>query len=325
MLEWYWNLEDHCTLVLCRKPPLPLRWRREALRIRRDLARIELPFLLSPEARKARYLDDMWQEVWSICPLVADAITIVLSLSKLRGKQRIASCATLEKILLYTWRRLTDIRESPQSMEVFQTYEQPLESYSSRHLQCCPLPPFPSLLVYAYPPASMLDHNIIAIRSYIYDHCYIPAKQVTGLRIEKLEEEFHRRRLDQFAYNICRTFAGVEDVAGQNSASLIPFFYSLILAGFTCPNYLRPWLWHKLAHFEDHGTTFIAPLKKKLSIYWDIPELWDRDFSSFKAAPLGNRRGAVSADTIDAAANVASLEDSKGFELMEGEMMESDE
>ena len=324
MLEWYWNLEDHCTLVLSRKPLLPLRWRREALTIRRDLARIELP-LLSPDARKSRYLDDMWQEVWSLCPLVADAITIVLSLSKLRPKQRKASFATLEKLLLYTWRRLTDIRESPRSLGLFETYEQPLELYSSRHLQCCPVPPFPSLLVYVYPPASMLDQNIIAMRSYIYEYCYIPAKQATGLRIEKFEEEFRQRPHDQFAYDICRAFAAAEDAVGHNPASLMPLFYSLIAAGSTCPNYLRPWLWHKLAHFEDYGATFVIPLKKMLSIHWDIPELWDGDFSSLKAAPLENRGGLLSADTIGAAANVAGLEDSKGYELMEYEVKESDE
>jgi hypothetical protein len=118
---------------------------------------------------------------------------------------------------------------------------------------------------------------------------------------------------------MCRIFAAVEETFGQgpSNGSLIPLFNVLVAAGFKCPNFLRPWPWHKLAHFEQTGATFVELMRRKLAIYWGIPELWQERFSSLKDVPLENRQEDVNADTIGRAASAAGQEDSKEFEGME--------
>src|SRR5690348_4686938 len=90
LLEWYWNLEDACTLGLYRKPLLPVRWRHKVIKMRREVSLIEYPSL-SPENRISRLLDDLWQETWFMVPYLADAVTTLVALKDLRGTKRTES------------------------------------------------------------------------------------------------------------------------------------------------------------------------------------------------------------------------------------------
>ena len=177
------------------------------------------------------------------------------------------------------------------------------------HSECCPRPPFATFLVFRYPPAAILALIILSMRHYIRTHLYIPARQA-GVYIDVLEQEFSRVHLDQYAYQLCRTFAAIEDSYGSNPSVLLPCFYPLVSAGFHCPKDLRPWLWHKLAHFEDSCKSYVEPVRKQVAIFWDMPELLSDDFSSLKAKPLANRREELNADTIDFAAGFVVIEDS---------------
>ena len=61
---------------------------------------------------------------------------------------------------------------------------------------------------------------------------------------------------------MCRTYAGIEATFGDNMDLMLPSLYSLVMAGFSCPRYLRRWLWCKLAHLEPLGRNYIEPIKE---------------------------------------------------------------
>jgi hypothetical protein len=127
LLDWYWTLEDHCCLILCRRPPLPISWREKALRIRRKTAVMDCPSL-SQEAWRVRRLDDLWQELTAANPLLAEAITIVLSLQTLEPNSRKPRLADLERLLTSIWNKLSTIRESRETRDLFETHEVSLTS-----------------------------------------------------------------------------------------------------------------------------------------------------------------------------------------------------
>src|SRR5947207_2312055 len=86
LLEWYWNLEDCCTIYLSRKPFLPVRWRYEVIKMRRKLFLIEYTSL-SPENKISRFFDELWQEMWFMVPYLAEALTTLIALKHQRGTQ----------------------------------------------------------------------------------------------------------------------------------------------------------------------------------------------------------------------------------------------
>jgi hypothetical protein len=255
----------------------------------------------------------------AVNPLLAEAVTIVLSLHKLETNSRKRRLGDLEKLLVSIWNKLTTIRESRETRDLFETREVSRTSYSNLHLYCCPRPPFPSMLVYSVPDAAVIDLILVSIRFFIHFHFYVPVQEI-GAHFEQLEAEFERVGIiDNGSYDMCRIFAAAEETFGQDpgNGNLIPLFYVLVAAGFKCPNFVRPWLWHKLAHFEETGATFVELMRRKLAIYWGLPELSRERFSSLKDVPLENRREDVNADTIGRAASAAGQEDSKEFEGME--------
>ena len=88
-----------------------------------------------------------------------------------------------------------------------------------------------------------------------------------------------------FAYEICRTFAGIENDFADTPAAYIPVFQSLVLARMSCPANVRRWLWHKLVHFEEISTYTARPLKKHLALIWDKPELENEAFKPWVVEP----------------------------------------
>jgi hypothetical protein len=110
---------------------------------------------------------------------------------------------------------------------------------------------------------------------------------------------------------LCRTYAGVEDLFYDTQDNLLPCFSALVTASFFCPEYLREWLWYKLAHLETLTPYTSEPVKKRLSVYWGMPELVIDGFGGWKADPPERKIGEVSAEIIDlvSRAEVANLED----------------
>lgn len=324
ILEWYWNLEDFAALVLYRPLILPEVWRDEALRIRRELVAKEYPSL-TPEARFPRWLDDMSRETRAAIPAFNKIIVTIASLNHLYGKQLDNAVESLEKNITFVWDSITKIKESPQSSQLFETIEVGLDEYSPKHAGCCPTPPFHSLLKYVYPPAAYLDLMILAMRGFIRCHLYIPAQRV-GCHVEMLEQEFRRVQMEHVAYEMCRMFAAIEEALDDHPGALMPCFNAFIMAGFNCDVGLRPWLWHKLAHFEELGSTFIEPNKRQLAILWGMPELPTRGFTSFKIEPLENRmEDCLDSEVIDEAGKAASEESPGRPEVVDQESLDLDE
>jgi len=323
ILEWYWKLEAWCAAILFRPLILPPYWVDEARRIRNERLESEYPHL-SPELRFPRLLDDMWQETWSALPAYIEAIVTVMSLKNLRGQQLIDAAALLERDISLAWETLDRVKESPRSAQLFETMEVGLDTYSLRHSKCCPSPPFHALVRYLYPLAATLDLMIMAMRASLRTYMYVPARQA-GCYIETLEQEL--QRIDTLAYEMCRTFAAIEEAVPDFPGSLMPFFTPFLTVGFCCKVELRSWFWHKLAHFEELGSTFIEPNKRQLAIFWGMPELLVKGFTSMKIEPLENREENdqfKSAD-LDEAGKVAEEEPPGRLQMVDEEELDLDE
>ena len=164
LLDWYWNLEDHCSLVLVRKGRLSSQWRAEALRVRRELAQIEYP-LLTEDQRKPRLLDGLWQETWALVPVFADVLNTIPRLRFLKEGFLLETLVQCEKDLLYAWNRIKDLGEFSCAKELFEIIDTDV-IYSSRHAHCCPPSPFKPFL-FKYPPGGILRLMLLSMRIYI--------------------------------------------------------------------------------------------------------------------------------------------------------------
>ena len=290
MLDWYWNLEHHSSHVLFRPHILPLSWRIEARRIRHELKEKEYPFL-SPEVRYARILDDLLQEAWTIMPAYNEIFLTLAGIKQFYGQGLKDEVRTLEQNISFVWNFLTTLLESPEASSVFEADEVPAESYSSRHALCCPLPPFSSIFRFTYPPAALVKIVLLSTRAYLRSAIYKAARQA-GCRIDAFETPNNRIRMDEIVSDICRTFAAIEETFGGYAGALIPVFYPFVTIGFICKRHYRPWYWHKLGHYEELGS-YIDPVKRMVAIFWGMPELLTKGFTSFKIVPLENRREAI--------------------------------
>jgi hypothetical protein len=147
---------------------------------------------------------------------------------------------------------------------------------------------------------------------------YVPAKRV-GCHIELLEQEIEKVGSHQLAYEICRAFAAIEEGYAGYPGALMSCFFSFIMAGFSCGVELREWFWHKLAHFEELGSTFIEPCKRQLAILWGMPELTTRGFVAMKRiGPWENVREEIDSESLDEARKVV-LEEPPGRPPVPGE------
>jgi hypothetical protein len=308
LLEWYWNLEDHCSLVLVHKGHLSSRWRAEALRVRRELARIEYP-LLAEDQRMPRLLDDLWQETWTLVPIFADVLNTIPQLRFLKEGFLLEALTQCEKNLLKAWIKIKDLGECSRAEGLFEIIDTDVV-YSSRHARCCPPSPFTPFL-FKYPPGGILQLMLLSMRIYIRIILYAPAREA-GLRVETLEKVFESECEDKWGYDLCHTFAAIEEAYGDNINALLPSYYALVIAGFLCSKELRSWLWYKFAHFEKSGHHYVEPVKKNLSNLWGVPELLSQSFDMWKSSPLEKRRSVLNPDVIERTFRMASisLEDS---------------
>jgi hypothetical protein len=110
------------------------------------------------------------------------------------------------------------------------------------------------------------------------------------------------------AYELCRSFAGIEAAFGENQDNLFTCLAPLPIAGMSCPPEIRMWLWYKLAHFEDLCQFSLDPIKKHLAVWWDMPNLVTEGFGSWKWLPPEQQSRVLSVEDIDIATQMAKLE-----------------
>jgi hypothetical protein len=304
LLEWYCSLEGHCCLYLGYRTPLPKEWRRENVRVRKELAELEYPNLTSDE-RKRRVIDDLYQEIWEIVPHLADVLATTPCLKDLTGDTKARTVANLKNLLLYARKRIKEIMSIPLVVEMMQTVKLDKDYTPVRHRECCPPPPFTQYAL-AFPAVGYLKIMCLSLPSYIRLYLYTPLRQA-GLRIDAFEEEYHSEPLEDRAYEICRVYAAIEDTFGEDLSDLLPCSNHLAIVGFTCPEELRLWLWHKLAHFEKVGNLSMEPLKKSLSVVWGMPELLTDGFEHWKWSPLENRKKSLILGDINEATAFARV------------------
>jgi len=123
---------------------------------------------------------------------------------------------------------------------------------------------------------------VLAMRIHMSIMLYTPLREA-GLRSTRLEITDHT--IEFYAEEMCKTFAGIADTFEDYSEAL-PSLYTLIMAGFSCPQYLRRWLWSKPCHLEQFGQFYVSPVKATLSILWGMPELL---MEGLKSKSLQNR------------------------------------
>ena len=153
LLEWYCNIEDHCCLLLASKCLLPKTWRLENIRVRQELTLDELPHL-SRDERKARLLDDLWQETWAIVPHMADVLATIPTLKAMNGPKLLDVELQIKMDMLYIQNRLKELTDSARVSD-FLTLTEIGVTYQTRHSQCCPPLPF-SACALEFAPAGIL-------------------------------------------------------------------------------------------------------------------------------------------------------------------------
>jgi hypothetical protein len=237
-------------------------------------------WLIPREIRLDRLLDDAWQQYWTVLPAIIEAMLTVMSLNHVHGKERTDTIKALGQSSLSLCEHVTKIKESPAWSVLFETTEVGLDAYSGLHSGCCPPPPFRSLLKYNYPPAAGLEILMLAFLRLVHRQIYTPVKQA-GYRIEMLEKELEKSH--QYTYEIARIFAAIEEEFQGYPGALMPHLRPFNMVGSACSGELREWFWHKLAHFEESGSTFMEPVRRQLAIFWGIPELATRGFMALKS------------------------------------------
>lgn len=181
--------------------------------------------------------------------------------------------------------------QSPEVAEILQL--SPSFVVSSTHAECCPPLPFIPYVL-QFPPAGYLRLYLFALRNYL--HIFVEP----SLRDKPIEAD------ESYAYEVCRTFAGIE--LSFDKDALLPCFSTMCLAGLSCPSNVRMWLWYKLAHFEELGQFTIEPIKKVLSVLWDMPTLVAEGFNPWKKDPPVHNIRRLNADDIDIVTKLVHIE-----------------
>jgi hypothetical protein len=303
LFKWYNLIEDECCLLLCDRSALPKSWRHEDLRIRKLIAMDDYS-RVSKDQLQSRILDDVLQATLTVIPSMIDAIATIPELNRSVGNKRAKTILYLESKLIYIFDHVITLKNSRLVKELLQTIEVGFP-WKTRHSTCCPQLPFPPFR-FLYPPGGMVFICLQAIRNYVQTVLYPPLK-ANGVRIEKLEleSEFDEHN----AYEMCRAYAAIEDEFGDDPSCLLSCFRPLSVAGFSCPQELRRWYWHKLAHFERLDPKYVEPVRRYLSVMWGMSELLTMDFESSKLTSLENPMITLTVEDIDTAAKIVITTD----------------
>jgi hypothetical protein len=303
LFKWYNLVEDECCLLLSCRAALPTTWRHEDLRIRKLISTFDY-VRVSKDQLQSRILDDVLQATLVIIPTMADAIATIPELNGAVGNKRTKTIVYLESKLTSILDHVASLKNSQVVMQLLQTVEIGFP-WKTKHSSCCPELPFPPFR-FLYPPAGMVFICLQAIRNYVQVILYPPI-QAKGVRIERLELE---SKFDEYhASEMCRGYAAIEDEFGDDSSCLLSCFRPLSVAGFSCPQKLKRWYWHKLVHFEQLGFKYVEPVRRYLSVVWGMPELLTHGFESWKQTPLENPFMVLTANDIDMAAKIVVTAD----------------
>jgi hypothetical protein len=250
--------------------------------------------------RKARLLDEQWPRLWLLIPDISKILAGIAGLHTMEGIERSETIANLlSQLELFH----AEFNEFAQSAEVKELLQEAVTAPSvvSHHSSCCPRLPFTPYYL-QYPPAVHLRIVIFCLRIFMHTIFYpILRSEVPSNRSSDEENAGHS------SLELCRTYAGIEDLFWDDKDSLLPCFSTLVTAGLYCPANLRKWLWYKLAHLETLSPYAFEPLKKRYSILWGISNLTTDGFGVWKSDPPEQGIGVVSADDIDVVSQMAGL------------------
>src|SRR5204863_6755284 len=124
----------------------------EHVRVRQTLATEEYPFLAWGD-RKPRLLEDIWVQLSGLTPYLFDILATVPQLKTMKDRQSTEVVAHLQSKFQQFYRNFTGFINSPSVSEVLQLLPS-LSKTASKHLDCCPLPPFVPHF-FQYPPAGI--------------------------------------------------------------------------------------------------------------------------------------------------------------------------
>ena len=246
-------------------------------------------------------LDVLFQEVWHIIPYFANVLATIPKIKELKGVSRIEVFSRLKGDLSTAFFLLNTLIHKAVSLGIFDT-KAPEPGHIPKHAHCCPRLSFP-LYHFRIPAAGILRAMLLSMQNYLLILLYAPIREAEG-RIELLESE--RKNIESRAFEICHTFAAVEDGFGGDGRAYFMLFQSLVMVGFSrCQKDLRLWLWHKLGHLERLGGGDIEQIKKNLAVVWHVPELLTGGFDVWTLER--RRQDFIRAEDIGLAAEVCQL------------------
>jgi hypothetical protein len=277
---------------------LPKAWRQENVLSRQKLKQTE-DNCVTEKDRKARLLDDQWPRLWLLVP---DLSKILGSISQLQTMDTIERAEAKNIMRLQLELFQVELNEFINSVEVMETLQEAHPPFLvTCHSVCCPPLPF-TPYYFQYPPAVHLRLVIFCIRIYIRTILYPILRSESNPKVEEEDAGYS-------CLELCRTYAGVEDLFWDTQDNLLPCFSALVTAAFFCPKHLRTWLWYKLAHLESLNPYSCERIIKRLSIYWGMPDLAIEGFGGLKADPPERCKiGGISVEVLDLASRIEAVD-----------------
>jgi hypothetical protein len=227
---------------------------------------------MGKEERKLRLLDEIWSELFVLMREVPGILTERKRMIKSPSEEGQIHLPGLQERATRLGQSLVDFMNSPRVLEVLEPAK--VVIINPRHNHCCPSPPFPPCFLEC-PQAAYLRMSLLSLLHYLY----FLINPFLGLPQASEDDKAY------FAYELCRTFAGIENAFADLPAAYIPTFPALTIARVSCPQNVREWLWHKLVHYEEISVYLARPLKKHLAAIWDKPELEKEAFKPWVLEP----------------------------------------
>jgi hypothetical protein len=252
---------------------------------------------MGKQERKLRLLDEIWAELTVLMREVPGILTEQKRMiTKSSEEEQTRRLPDLQERANRLGQSLVDLMNSPRVLEVLEPAKAVI--INPRHNHCCPSPPFPPCYLEC-PEAAYLRMMLLALLHYLYFLIY----PFVGLPAASEDDRAY------FAYELCRTFAGIENSFADIPAAYIPSFPALTIARVSCPQNVRQWLWHKLVHFEEISLYLARPLKKHLAAIWDKPELERETFKPWVLEPPHQQLKVLIAGEAEAATLAMMLPD----------------
>jgi hypothetical protein len=242
---------------------------------------------MSKDERKQRLLEEIWPEMSVLTREIPSILAERKRLDRLDEEEQSRHLLVLQDRSMQLSQSVSDLMNSPRVLELLEPAK--TINVSMRHANCCPPPPFPPCYV-DFPFAGYLRMMFLSLF-----HClHVLINPLLGLPPASQDDVAY------FAYELCRTFAGIENDFANTPAAYIPAFSSLVIARVSCPSNVRRWLWYKLVHFEEISQYIARPLKKHLAVIWDKPELETEDLKPWVVEPPQQQLRILTAGEVEA-------------------------